>query len=110
MRKSTRLFIVMFFVLLFVATLIQPVRASTDSPSGLLDAVVSGGPVAVLAFIIWWQSRADSKNNREQWQTTCKELMEIKKDDIKSREDNTKALQELSDTVKKAANGRSPPQ
>jgi len=73
---------------------------------GFLDALISGGPVAILAFIIWIQSRADGKQNRDQWQTTCKELMDLKRDDIRSRDSNTKAMQELTDTVKIASNGR----
>lgn len=106
MRKSTRYLIVLFIISVLISVMAQPVVAA-DSTSGLLDAVVSGGPVAVLAFIIWWQARADGKQNKEQWQQTCGELMELKKDDIRSRDENTKALQRLTDML--AVNGRSPP-
>jgi len=69
---------------------------------GVLDALISGGPVAILAFIIWWQARADNKDNKDQWTLMCHEMVQLKKDDIKSRDDNTRALQELTDTVKEA--------
>jgi len=68
--------------------------------SSVIDALVSGGPVAILAFIIWFQARADNKINQDQWRNTCDELVQLKRDDIKSREDNTRAMQELTDTVK----------
>jgi hypothetical protein len=105
MRKSTRILIVLFVILVMLSCYVQPVAAA-DETSGLLDAMVSGGPIAVLAFIIWLQARADGKNNREQWQQTCGELMELKKDDIRSRDENTKALQQLTDML---GTGRSPP-
>jgi hypothetical protein len=73
--------------------------SSSATETGIIDALVSGGPVAILAFIIWWQARADSKNNRDQWQATCKELVDLKRDDIRSRDENTKALQKLTDIV-----------
>jgi len=97
---------VLFIFLVVLSCTIQPVVAASES-SGVLDAVVSGGPVAVLAFIIWLQARADGKKNREQWQQTCGELMELKKDDIRSRDENTQALQRLTDML--AVTGRSPP-
>jgi len=71
---------------------------------GMLDALVSGGPVAILAFIIWWQARQDSKDNKEQWTAMCKEMMELKRDDIKSRDENTKAMQQLTDTIRDISN------
>jgi len=72
----------------------------------MIDAVITGGPVAILAFIIWFQARADAKDNKEQWTTMCHEMIELKRDDIKSRDSNTKALQELTDTVKIATSGK----
>ena len=98
MRKSTRYLIALFILTVILSVTVQPVMAM-DNTAGLIDAVVSGGPVAVLAFIIWWQSRADGKQNKEQWQQTCGELMQLKAADIKSREENTRAMQALTDAI-----------
>jgi len=81
----------------------QPIIAATDE-QGLLSAVVSGGPVAVLAFIIWFQARADNKQNKEQWQRTCEDLIALRKTDIDSRNANTQSMQELTDVIKQIAN------
>jgi predicted secreted protein len=100
MRKSVRYLLVLFFCLAISSAITTPMLAADSTESNMITTLVNGGPVAVLAFIIWFQARADGKQNKEQWQSTCKELIAMKEADIKSREDNTRAMTQLTDTIK----------
>ena len=66
----------------------------------LIDVLASGGPVAVLAGIIFVMYRRDVNNHREQWQEITKELLQCRKDDIRSRDDGTRATTELTVAIR----------
>lgn len=60
----------------------------------LIEAIVDGGPVAVLAFLIFWSYRKDRKDSANQ-------LSKIIDRDQVSREENTKAVTKLIVTLDK---------
>ena len=66
----------------------------------LVDALISGGPVAVLAGIIFWMYRIDRKSNEKRihdvHEAHSERLEHLLEKDQESREDNTKALTELN--------------
>ena len=66
----------------------------------LVDALISGGPVAVLAGIIFWMYRIDRKSNEKRihdvHEAHSDRLEHLLEKDQESREDNTKALTELN--------------
>ena len=66
----------------------------------LFEALVSGGPVAVLAGIIFWMYRIDRKGTEKRIHDVheghSERLENLLHKDQESREDNTKALTELN--------------
>ncbi len=77
--------------------------------SVLLDTIAGGGPVAILALIIYLMYRKDRLNTEKQWRESKKftedRLTEIIDKDQDTREENTKALTELNILLRKM-NGR----
>ena len=76
--------------------------------SSLIDAVVAGGPVAVLAVIIFWMYRKDRKDTENRIHDVhdahSERVENLLEKDQETREDNTKALTELI-TYLKQKNG-----
>ena len=68
--------------------------------SVLLDALVKGGPVAILALVIFWMYRIDRKASEKRihdvHEAHSERLEYLLEKDQESREDNTKALTELN--------------
>ena len=68
--------------------------------SALLEGLVVGGPVAILAYIIFAMYRRERINTELMWRDSKKftedRLNEIIERDQETREDNTKALTELN--------------
>ncbi len=65
---------------------------------GLVESLASGGPVAILAAIIFIMYRMDRRSSE-------KRLSNLLEKDQDTREDNTKALTELNILLRKL-NGR----
>lgn len=76
---------------------------------GLIDAIVNGGPVVILAFIIFWMYRRDRKSSEKEMRNDRifmeDRMTKILEQDQRTRDDNTKALTELI-VLLKAMNGR----
>lgn len=72
----------------------------------LLSILAGGGPVAILAGIIFFMYRNDSKGHADQWRDANEELVQVRKDEVRSRDDNSRALTELSVAIKLLSNGR----
>ena len=74
----------------------------------ILEALVTGGPVAILAVIIFWMYRKDRKDTEgrihDVHSAHSERLKNLLEKDQKTREDNTKALAELL-TWLRAKNG-----
>lgn len=77
--------------------------------SVLLDALVKGGPVAILALVIFWMYRIDRKGSEKRihdvHEAHSERLENLLEKDQESREDNTRALTELNILLRKL-NGR----
>jgi len=77
--------------------------------SSIIDAVVSGGPVAVLALIIFLMYRKDRRDTERRVHDVhsahSERLEALLEKDQKTREDNTMALTELNILLRKM-NGR----
>ena len=77
--------------------------------SVLVESLVTGGPVAILAFIIFWMYRKDRKDTEQRihdiHESHSGRLESFLEKDQETREDNTKALAELTDYLK-MKNGR----
>lgn len=77
--------------------------------SSLLEVVAAGGPIAILAVIIFWMYRKDRKDTERRIHDVHKahseRLENLLEKDQETREDNTKALTELNILLRKL-NGR----
>lgn len=77
--------------------------------SFLVETLATGGPVAVLAGMIFWMYRKDRKDTERRIHDVhsahSERLEGLLERDQESREKNTKALTRLSTTLKKI-NGR----
>lgn len=75
----------------------------------LVEAIASGGPVAVLAVIIFYMYRKDRKDTEHRIHSVheahSERLENMLEKDQETREDNTKALTELNILLRKM-NGR----
>lgn len=75
----------------------------------LINTLATGGPVAILAYIIFAMYRKDRINTEAMWRESKKftedRLNEIIESDQESRAENTKALTELNILLRKM-NGR----
>ncbi len=76
----------------------------------IVEALVSGGPVAVLALLIFIMYRKDRNNTEHMWRDSKKftedRLSMLLEKDQETREENTKALAEFNVLLRKL-NGRS---
>jgi len=77
--------------------------------SFLVEALATGGPVAILAGMIFWMYRKDRKDTEKRihdvHEAHSERLEGLLERDQESREKNTKALARLSTTLRKM-NGR----
>jgi len=77
--------------------------------SAIIEALATGGPVAILAFFIFWMYRKDRNNTESMWRESKKftedRLNELIGKDQDTREKNTKALTQLTVLLRKM-NGR----
>ena len=77
--------------------------------TALLEAIVQGGPVAVLAYLIFWAYRRDRKSSEDrirQDRVFMEDRMSvIIHEELTSRQENTKAVTELV-VLLKGLNGR----
>ena len=75
----------------------------------LIETLASGGPVAILAFLIFWMYRRDKKASEDRindiHEAHSKRLDSLLRKDQKSREKNTKAITELTTYIRKVNNG-----
>ena len=75
----------------------------------LIESLVTGGPVAILACIIFWMYRKDRKDTEQRvhdvHESHSGKLESFLEKDQETREDNTKAIVELTDYLK-LKNGR----
>ena len=73
--------------------------------STLMEGIITGGPVAVLAFCIFLMYVRDRKDTEKNWRHLTEDLVRCRDDENKSREEHTKALTELT-TVLRTMNGK----
>lgn len=71
----------------------------------LIETLAAGGPVAILALIIYLMYRKDRNNTERMWRDSKRSTDEMVRRDQDTREANTKALTELNVLLRKI-NGR----
>ena len=73
--------------------------------SAIIESIAVGGPIAILATIIFSMYRRDRLSTEKMWRESKKFTDELIGRDQETREDNTKALTELNILLRKM-NGR----
>ena len=71
----------------------------------LVETLAAGGPVAILAALIYLMYRKDRNSTEKMWRESKKFTDEMVERDQETREDNTKAITELNILLRKL-NGR----
>ena len=74
----------------------------------LWEALAQGGPVAVLALIIFIMYRRDSTNSAARWQEMLDDHIKCRNDENASRKELTVALTRLGVLIERSMNNKSP--
>lgn len=66
----------------------------------IVESIATGGPIAILAFIIFFMYRAEKAEEREKWEAFAKDDLKRRDDENTTRKDLTRALNDLTIAIK----------